>query len=66
MDLTRLSAVERDGHWTVQITWSNGIKRYFGEFSSERDAGQWIKQNKWLTAERIDEKDIVLHGSRST
>jgi hypothetical protein len=38
------------------MVWPTGVIRYFGEFPSERKAGQWIKQNRWLTAKRIDEK----------
>jgi hypothetical protein len=65
MDRTRLSAVERDGHWTVCIAWPNGIKRYFGEFSSKHEASDWIKENRWLTAKQIEEKDLVPRGRPS-
>jgi hypothetical protein len=48
------------------MTWPNGFRHYLGEFSSVHDARQWIKENRWLTAERIDDKDLVRHGSRGT
>jgi hypothetical protein len=51
MDRTQLIAVERNGHWTVCIIWSNGKKAYFGKYDSEREAERWIEQHKWMTTE---------------
>jgi hypothetical protein len=48
------------------MTWPNGIKRYVGKFASKGEAGQWIKQNSWLTAKKIDEKDLVRRGRPSS
>jgi hypothetical protein len=36
-------ATVRKGHlWRVQITAPNGSVRFFGRFSSEKSAGEWI------------------------
>jgi hypothetical protein len=43
-------AVERNGYWTVRVTWPNGVRLYFGEFLSKRDARQLMKQHGWLKA----------------
>jgi hypothetical protein len=47
---TRLMAVERNGYWTVRVTWPNGVRLYFGEFLSVREARQLMKQHKRLKA----------------
>jgi hypothetical protein len=62
MDQTQLTAVERNGHWAVRISWPNGASHHLGKFTSEREASQWIKQHRWLTAKRIEEKDLVRRG----
>ena len=35
--------------WRVRIMWPNGKKNYFGKFSSEKDAIEWIDAHSWLT-----------------
>ncbi len=66
MDETQLTAVEKDGHWTVYIAWPNGREDYFGKYSSEREASDWIKEHLWMTDIKIDEKDnLVRRGKQS-
>jgi hypothetical protein len=50
MSHTRLMAVERNGYWTVRVTWPNGVRLYFGEFLSMREARQLMKQHSRLKA----------------
>jgi hypothetical protein len=64
MDRTRLTAVERHGHWTVCIAWPNGRNTYFGKYT-EREACDWIKEHRWLSAKTIEEKDLVPRGRPS-
>jgi hypothetical protein len=56
---TQLTAIERDGHWTVGITWPNGAKHYVGRYAERREADKWIAEHGWMTAERIEESDIL-------
>jgi hypothetical protein len=65
MGRVQLTAVEKNGHWAVRLTWPNRSARYLGEFTSKRDADQWIKQNLWLTAKRIDDKDLARRERRA-
>jgi hypothetical protein len=44
MSHARLMAVERNGYWTVRVTWPNGVRLYFGEFLSVHEARQLMKQ----------------------
>ena len=47
---TQLSPVVQEGGiWRVQIVWPNGAVRYFGKFTSERDAMGWIAAHPRLT-----------------
>ena len=43
------SPVLRGDIWRVKIMWPNGKKNYFGKFSSEKDAVEWIDAHSWLT-----------------
>jgi hypothetical protein len=49
--LTVLSSVQEGPIWRVRIAWPNGIVHYFGKFTSEKDACDWISARPWL-AER--------------
>lgn len=62
---TKLTAVERDGAWTVRLDWPNGITRYFGSFRSKSETTTWIALNCWMTAPRIDERDMARRRARS-
>ena len=44
-----LSSVQEDDIWRVQIVWPNGAVHYFGKFTSERDAIDWINAHPRLT-----------------
>jgi hypothetical protein len=46
---TVLSSFQEDGVWRVRIEWPNGAVHYFGSFSSEKEAAQWIDDHAWLT-----------------
>ena len=46
---TVLLALQEDSIWRVQIVWPNGSVHYFGKFSSEKDACEWIINHAWLT-----------------
>ena len=46
-----LSVVYEAGRWRVRIMWPNGTKRYFGKFDTEREAGEWIYDHRWLTTQ---------------
>jgi hypothetical protein len=41
--------VEESGIWRVQIAWPNGAVRFFGKFTSEKDAVDWINAHSNLT-----------------
>jgi hypothetical protein len=43
-----LSPVQEDDIWRVQIVWPNGAVHYFGKFTSERDATDWINAHPRL------------------
>ncbi len=58
MERTQLAAVERDGHWTVRITWPNGASHCVGRYAERREADNWIAEHHSMTAERIEEGDI--------
>jgi hypothetical protein len=47
---TVLLAVQEGNFWRVQIVWPNGSVHYFGRFSSEKGAREWIINHAWLTA----------------
>jgi hypothetical protein len=49
--LTVLSPVQKGPIWRVRIPWPNGLVHYFGKFTSEKDASDWITSHPWL-AER--------------
>jgi hypothetical protein len=46
---TILSAVQEGNIWRVQIVWPNGSVHYFGRFSSEKGAREWVTNHAWLT-----------------
>jgi len=46
--------VELRGHWRVQITWREGVPRYFGKFDSEAEAERWISEHRWLTKQDLE------------
>ena len=46
---TVLSAVRQGGFWRVRIAWPNARVHYFGKFTSEKDAIEWITAHAWLT-----------------
>ena len=46
---TVLSSFQENGVWRVRIEWPNGAVHYFGTFTSEKDALQWIGEHAWLT-----------------
>jgi hypothetical protein len=46
---TVLSSFQEDGVWRVRIEWPNGAVHYFGSFTSEKEALQWIDDHAWLT-----------------
>jgi hypothetical protein len=62
MGKTQLTAVERSGHWAVRITWPNGRHDYFGKYTSEREASDWIKEHRWMTTRPVEERDLDLPG----
>jgi len=35
--------------WRVQIVWPNGSVHYFGTFTSNQSAVEWITAHAWLT-----------------
>ena len=41
--------VAAGGIWRVRMTWPNGTVRYFGKFTSEKGAIQWITAHPRLT-----------------
>jgi hypothetical protein len=46
---TVLSSFQENGVWRVRIEWPNGAVHYFGRFTSEKEALQWIDDHTWLT-----------------
>jgi hypothetical protein len=52
-----LSPVQEGSVWRVQIVWPNGAVHYFGKFTSEQDAADWINAHPRLTRaeDTIDE-----------
>ena len=64
MARTQLTSVERSGHWTVRLTWPNGSIHYFGRYADRREADKWIAEHRWMTAERIEERDIPTVGAK--
>jgi hypothetical protein len=58
---TKLAAVEKDGQWTVRLDWPNGLTRYLGSFRSRSEALTWIALNRWMTAAKIEERDVLQH-----
>ncbi len=44
-----LSPVQEGDIWRVLIVWPNGAKHYFGKFTSEQDAINWINAHSHLT-----------------
>jgi hypothetical protein len=58
MGRTQLTVVERNGFWTVGITWPNGAKHYVGRYADRREAEKWIAEHRSMTAERIEETDV--------
>jgi hypothetical protein len=46
---TILLAVQEGNIWRVQIVWPNGSVHYFGRFSSEKGAREWITNHARLT-----------------
>jgi hypothetical protein len=50
---TVLSSFQENGVWRVRIEWPNGGVHYFGSFSSEKEAAQWVDDHVWLTAPAI-------------
>jgi hypothetical protein len=55
-----LSSVQDRKIWRVKIVWPNRHVHYFGKFTSERDAVEWINAHPNLTRpeDRIDEPQI--------
>jgi hypothetical protein len=41
--------VATGGIWRVRMTWPNGTVRYFGKFTSEKEAIEWISAHPRLT-----------------
>jgi hypothetical protein len=64
MERTQLTAVERDGHWTVRIAWPNGASHHVGRYAERREADKWIAEHPWMTAERIEESDLPVRKER--
>ena len=49
-----LSPVQEGEIWRVQIVWPDRHVNYFGKFTSERDAIDWINAHPNLTEPQID------------
>jgi hypothetical protein len=65
-----LSPVQKRKIWRVQIVWPNGPVRYFGRFTSKKDATGWINAHRNLTKpeDTIDEPHTFsapAHASHS-
>jgi hypothetical protein len=63
---TVLSPVQEGGIWRVKIVWPNRHVNYFGKFTSEQDAIDWINAHPNLTKpeDTIDEPQLT-HASHS-
>lgn len=48
------------------MAWPNGAKRRYGKFSSAREADEWIKQHRWLTMVKIEEKAVGRPRGRAS
>jgi hypothetical protein len=46
---TQLSPVQEGDIWRVRIAWPNRAVHYFGKFTSEQDAIDWINAHPRLT-----------------
>jgi hypothetical protein len=46
---TQLLPMKEGEIWRVQIVWPNGAVRYFGKFTSKKDAIAWIEAHPNLT-----------------
>jgi hypothetical protein len=59
---TRLSVVREGRVWRVKIVWPNGAKHYFGKFTSEQDAVDWINAHPRLTKpeDTIDDRKVRI------
>jgi hypothetical protein len=44
-----LSPAQEDDIWRVKIVWPNRAVHYFGKFTSEQDAIDWINAHSYLT-----------------
>jgi hypothetical protein len=55
-----LLPVQEDDIWRVKIVWPNRAVHYFGKFTCERDATDWINAHPRLTKpeDTIDEPQI--------
>jgi hypothetical protein len=64
---TLLSPLQKGGIWRVKIVWPNRNVNYFGKFTSERDAIDWINAHPRLTKpeDTIDEPQIDLQFNGS-
>jgi O-methyltransferase involved in polyketide biosynthesis len=61
---TKLTAVLKDGQWTVRIVWPNGTNHYFGKFRTEIEAATWVTDHRWMTAQVIKDRDLLRRGGR--
>ena len=59
-----LSPAQEDDIWRVKIVWPNGAVHYFGKFTSERDAIDWINAHSYLTRPE-DTMDEPRHADQS-
>jgi hypothetical protein len=61
---TKLTAVQRDGHWAVRIIWPNESESHYGKFPDEREAKAWLEAHQWMTAEQALPPELVRHPGR--
>jgi len=61
---TKLTAVQKEGRWTVRIAWPNGTNHHFGKFCSEIEAATWITNHLWMTATVITDRGLLRRGGR--
>ena len=61
---TKLTAVKRNGHWSVMITWPNGSISHFGDFSSEIAAIGWIYDHRWMTTNEVTNPRLLQRRGR--
>jgi uncharacterized protein (DUF2384 family) len=59
-----LSPVQKGRIWRVKIVWPNRAVHYFGKFTSERDAIDWINAHPNLTKPE-DTMDELQDANRS-